>query len=297
MKSTSGEFLQPFNGFSTYPVDGSYFILYPRLGTKVRVFNGKGEFLWERAESHYLLNFPYSNWIMAVAGDHSRVHVFKPNLEEQLDLEGHILLSYHFASNKEDKFDACMGFFGGSVAFLKASKKKVFRKDLKTRSLKSIACNLQTADFVAQVENKSDEGRLFDTLYLGNIHEEKPRASLELDTYFPVTLPIEFEDQENWFAALVPGKEPFIGLADEDGFFQKVLLLPHRVKVADADEWRAEKLKSAVVFWNQQWVLMVNKDGLVFRKKVAGAKRLITRTGRIYIQTSKGLLSMQLSTT
>ena len=75
-------------GYITAPENGAYFIWYPQLVQQVYVFNEQGSFLWEKDESHYLQVLPRGRYIMAAAGDHSRMIFMNPDFKTQADFQG-----------------------------------------------------------------------------------------------------------------------------------------------------------------------------------------------------------------
>lgn len=144
-------------GYITAPDNGAYYIWYPQLGSQIYVFNERGNFLWEKEESHYLHVLPRGRYILAAAGDQSRMVFVNPDFKVQADFQG-VLFNRYIMDDNPDLSGAqiCLGSLDGEVIVAHLDRKIYFRQKL-GYALKSLACDLQTGDMAAIVERTADK--------------------------------------------------------------------------------------------------------------------------------------------
>lgn len=169
-------------GYITAPENGAYYIWYPQIGTQVYVFNEQGNFLWEKEESHYLNALPRGRFIIAAAGDHSRMLFMNPDFKIHADFQG-VLFTRFIADDNPDLKTAqvCLGSLDGDVIVAHLDRKLYFRQKL-GYALKSLHCDFETGELAAIVERTVEVDKVqkqVDFLLrmkfsLGQIKEEKP---------------------------------------------------------------------------------------------------------------------------
>lgn len=139
-------------GYITGPENGAYFIWYPQLGSQVYVFNEKGNFLWEKDESHYLHVLPRGRFILAAAGDHSRMTFMNPDFKVQADFQG-VLFTRFIADDRPELTtgQVCLSSLDGEVIVAHLDRRLYTRQKL-GYALKSIACNFDTGDMAVIAE-------------------------------------------------------------------------------------------------------------------------------------------------
>lgn len=139
-------------GYITAPENGAYFIWYPQLGQQVYVFNEQGSFLWEKEESHYLQVLPRGRYIMAAAGDHSRMIFMNPDFKTQADFQGVLFTRFIVDDNPDLKNgQVCLGSLDGEIIVAHIDRKIYMRQKL-GYALKSLLCNFETSELAAIVE-------------------------------------------------------------------------------------------------------------------------------------------------
>lgn len=190
-------------GYITAPENGAYFIWYPQLGQQVYVFNEQGSFLWEKEESHYLQVLPRGRYIMAAAGDHSRMIFMNPDFKTQADFQGVLFTRYIVDDNPDLKNgQVCLGSLDGEVIVAHIDRKVYMRQKL-GYALKSLLCNFETSELAAIVERtvtvdkaqKQVDFLLRAKFTLKSPKEEKPSETMkpvatELDITGTIELPV-----------------------------------------------------------------------------------------------------------
>lgn len=190
-------------GYITAPENGAYYIWYPQLGAQVYVFNEQGSFLWEKDESHYLQVLPRGRFILAAAGDHSRMIFMNPDFKTQADFQGVLFTRYIVDDNPDLKnAQVCLGSLDGEVIIAHIDHKVYLRQKL-GYALKSLICNFETSELVAIVERTvtvDKAQKQVDFLVRGKFllkqpKEEKPSETMkligaELDITNTIELPV-----------------------------------------------------------------------------------------------------------
>jgi hypothetical protein len=146
-------------GYLTAPENGAYFIWYPQLGSQVYVFNENGSFLWEKEESRYLHVLRHGRYILAAAGDHSRMLFMNPDFKVQADFQGVLFTQFSADDDPGLKYgQACLGSLDGEVIVLHLDR-RIYSRQRLGYALKALACNFATGDMAAIVERtvRSDD--------------------------------------------------------------------------------------------------------------------------------------------
>ncbi|GAB4429350.1 MAG: hypothetical protein OHK0011_11750 [Turneriella sp.] len=154
-------------GYLTGPENGAFFIWYPQLGSQVYVFNESGSLLWEKEESRYLQVLRHGRFILAAAGDHSRMIFMNPDFKVQADFQGLLFTQFSADDDPALKFgQACLGSLDGEVIVLHLDR-KIYSRQRLGYALKAVACNFATGDMAAIVERtvtKDNKSRQADFL-------------------------------------------------------------------------------------------------------------------------------------
>lgn len=139
-------------GYITAPENGAYYIWYPQIGSQVYVFNEHGNFLWDKDESHYLQVLPRGRYLLAAAGDHSRMIFMNPDFKMQADFQGVLFTRYVVDDNPDLKnAQVCLGSLDGEVIVAHIDQKVYLRQKL-GYALKSLLCNFETSELTAIIE-------------------------------------------------------------------------------------------------------------------------------------------------
>ncbi|MFZ5628640.1 MAG: hypothetical protein ACOY5B_05890 [Spirochaetota bacterium] len=139
-------------GYLTGPENGAFFIWYPQLGSQVYVFNESGSLLWEKEESRYLQVLRNGRFILAAAGDHSRMIFMNPDFKVQADFQGVLFTQFTADDDPALKFgQACLGSLDGEVIVLHLDR-RIYSRQRLGYALKAVACNFATGDLAAIVE-------------------------------------------------------------------------------------------------------------------------------------------------
>lgn len=139
-------------GYITGPEDGAFFLWYPQLGSKIYVLNADGNLLWEKDESRYLQVLPRGRFILAAAGDHSRMVFLNPDFRVMADFQGVLFTQFSADDDPRLKFgQACLGSLDGEVIVLHLDR-KIYSRQRLGYALKAVSCNFATGDMAAIVE-------------------------------------------------------------------------------------------------------------------------------------------------
>ena len=181
-------------GYITAPENGAYFIWYPQLGQQVYVFNEQGSFLWEKEESHYLQVLPRGRYIMAAAGDHSRMIFMNPDFKTQADFQGVLFTRYIVDDNPDFKNgQVCLGSLDGEVIVAHIDRKVYMRQKL-GYALKSLLCNFETSELAAIVERTVTVDKVqkqVDFLIRGKFALKSPKEEKPSETMKPVAAELD----------------------------------------------------------------------------------------------------------
>ncbi len=209
-------------GFLTHPDDGSYFIWFPQLGTEVYFFDSNGTFLWEKKESRYLQASPEGRYILAAAGDHSRLMVLNPSLQPLADFEGLIFTHFRLSDNEEKNWQFCASFIDGEIVAAALEKKEQYRLSLPW-PVKSLECDFNTGKFWAQVEIIDETHGRHDQLIQADLPATHGETKIKNMTVlyrafrsWPLSWPLAVS-QEGDVALLLP--------AEDNRYAEKIIVL------------------------------------------------------------------------
>lgn len=181
-------------GYITAPENGAYFIWYPQLGQQVFVFNEQGIFLWEKEESHYLQVLPRGRYIMAAAGDHSRMIFMNPDFKTQADFQGVLFTRFIVDDNPDLKnAQVCLGSLDGEVIIAHIDRKVYMRQKL-GYALKSLLCNFETSELAAIVERTVTVDKVqkqVDFLIRAKFALKAPKEEKPAETMKPITAELD----------------------------------------------------------------------------------------------------------
>ncbi len=307
-------------GYITYPLDGSYFIWYPTLGSKSRIYDSKGNFLWDTPESRYLQSNPDTRWIMAFSGDHSAVEYMKLNFESILKVEGFMLVDhdsdqrYGEISAKDENimYDTCIAFLNGEIVFTKLihENPKSIRVSLGI-PLKSIDCNFKDGFFLAQiksstVEKESSSVEKKDSIprdvivkgYLDSLLKDinSFQFKIELPASYPVSLPLRIS-KEGIGSTLVPNEDNGleIWLFDDLGNIIKKYHWPEKLNsLQDLFSFRADKTDYNFIYSNDQSIILLNQEGILFYKKFSDIQKIVTVNDIFIIQDVNSIYAFEI---
>ncbi len=301
LTNASGEPVDPprGSGFLTAPAEGAFYIWYPRLGRYVYVFDQRGRFLWRKQESRYLESFASGKFILAMAGDHSRALFFKPSLEKVNDVEGHLAITYRLRNDDKEKarYHACMGFLDGDIVFLNNETQK--NKRISTnKTLKSLDCNLDTGEFVAQIEGRKQTERgvvARDQLIFDNIEQAISgdwQEEVMLKDHFPQTLPLALHPALAVVVTGGPTGQRAVLIKDYE--IQQELSLAAFGQGASVEDWQSQVLPGGVVLYNSKALLYFKAEGLVFFQSLRKNQRVVAQGNTVFLQNSNHIFSVKL---
>lgn len=283
------------DGYLSAPDDGAFFIWYPQLGSYVFLFDSQGKFLWQKQESRYLQVYPGGDFLIAAAGDHSRVQFLKPDFVPVANIEGNLMLNYQLAAPDMPagaEYHGCMVFIDGMVAMadLENSHVDIFNP---AQTAKSVTCDLNRGAFLVQVEvhkqNAVGQTTIIDQLQYYQIKRSKtenksageesdtakkeknlkavsePVFSIDLPGSYPVSLPLAWHPKGYGATVFFEGKENYgkLVMFDDTGeIIFTMSLKPYRGGMADAAEYRAGTYQENLFIYNSDLMLVMNKNGL-----------------------------------
>lgn len=224
-------------GYLAYPQNGEFFLWYPQLGRSIRFFDGDGRSIWERNESRYLSVSPAGKYLLAAAGDHSRVEFLNPNLDSLMDAEGVVFIKHQWyldskvkasETENDENWDAGVIFLDGIVRLF-SFKKKISLKIQFSGIIRNAYIDLTNGAVLVQSEKEIKPNQYKDILIRTNprplnevyskenleenleknktvVIEEKAdiRAEYVLSGYSPYLLPLIFN--ETMAAVILPSK-------------------------------------------------------------------------------------------
>ena len=263
-----------FDGYITYPVNGNFFIWYPRLGRYVYYFDDKGNFLFEKESTHYLQSFSSGAYVLALAGDHSRAHFLKPGLQPVTDIEGMLLIDYKLSENKETLIQACAVFLDGDIVFVNPKKQKQYRLTMGF-PVKSISCDFENNIFAFQAENRTisenndkETEKNTDVIITAKLlipADDKEEADYEiiskheLDKLYPETLPLSY-NKTGYLIYMLP--DYTAAIIYENQKYEINMKKTGSVN-SNINDYRFINMGSAVILWNKNGYSIFQKDGLV----------------------------------
>ena len=306
-------------GYLTYPNDGSFFVWYPELGSKIKIFDSLGKFLWGITESRYLKVLSgNTNRILAFSGDGSRIEFLKPDFNSILAIAGFMLISHQIddSPSKESLYDACFAFLSGDVVFANIKKRKTFRLHL-NHPLKSVACNFKKGDLLVQIQKKvklkGDSNSLeeekeiitdalikvsFDSF---TFDEQHSTDKFTLDTEFflpksyPFSLPIYWQGDDQLVILPVTNENVQVWVIGENAQIKRKYEWPQKFTkaAAEVENFRIDPLKSALLISNTSMIMALSGDGIVFKHEFSQIDRISYKDNFLLVQTPEGVSSFQ----
>lgn len=318
-------------GYITAPENGAYYIWYPQIGTQAYVFNEQGSFLWEKEESHYLNALPRGRYILAAAGDHSRVLFMNPDFKVHADFQGVLFNRFIVDDNPDLKTaQVCLASLDGELIIAHLDRKLYARHKI-DYALKALHCDFETGEFAAIVERtveveKRPTQRDFFLRAKFNLtapKEDKPPETMrmvaaETDVILTSELPV-----------LTQTASPLVLAGDSACFMQTapegaggtdrlalyftpgkksalkhiVLTAPRAAENAVAadlspDLWRGAGIRlrneGACLFTHRSGrFIIANRRGILLDRNDLAVERLIARGDVTYLQTSAGILTLR----
>ncbi len=312
-------------GYITAPENGAYYVWYPQIGTQVYVFNEQGNFLWEKEESHYLNALPRGRYIMAAAGDHSRVVFMNPDFKVHADFQGVLFTRFVTDDNPDLKTaQVCIGSLDGEVIVAHLDQKLYFRHKL-GYALKSLHCDFETGELAAIVERTVEVDKvkmqkdflLRIAFTLKPPKEEKPAEAMrmvpaDLDAVLTAELPVRtvtasplvMTANSICFLQAAPQTDTNAdGLALYFTAGRKSGLRHVAVVTAPAgdnapDLWRGAAIRigkeQACVFTHRTGRLLIaNRRGILLDRNDLVAERMVARGDAVYLQSSAGIITLR----
>lgn len=318
-------------GYITAPESGAFYIWYPQIGQQVFVFNERGQFLWEKEESHYLHALPRGRYIMAAAGDHSRLVFMNPDFKTQADFQG-VLFTRFITDDDPDLKTAqvCLGSLDGEVIIAHLDSKVFFRAKI-GYALKALQCDFATGEMAAIVERtvEVEKARVQkDFLLRMKFSLDKPKDAVPQEKMRPVEpelrtlLTAELPIRTVTASPMVLGGDSicFLQAAPQDANSSPGLAIyytpgkkssPRLYLVPPAksatgqgasgdapDLWKANSImlgnEDACMFSHRSGrVLIANRRGILLDRQDLPAERLLVKNNVAYLQTEKGILSLR----
>lgn len=317
--------LEGKEGYITGSQNGTFFIWYPQLGSQIYLFNENGAFLWEKEESHYLHALPRGRFILAAAGDQSRILFMNPDFKVQADFQG-MLFNGFIADDRTElsRGQVCLSSLNGEVVVAQLDKKVYARQNL-GYALKSIACNFETGDMAAIVEravvkdgktSQKDflERYAFDLSKEKQNSEAQPASKSTLKLLSSVELPLKTTTQA--IMAITPDTICFVerrATANTEGTNQRAfyftksrtgdlasILLPQSADGApvNANQWKAATLRldseeACLLVHPSQQLLVGNERGLLLHRTDLGGERVLQTQNKTFVQNRASVFLLE----
>lgn len=317
--------LEGKEGYITGSQNGTFFIWYPQLGSQIYLFNESGTFLWEKEESHYLHSLPRGRFILAAAGDQSRVLFMNPDFKVQADFQG-MLFNGFIADDRTEllRGQVCLSSLNGEVVVAQLDKKVYVRQNL-GYALKSIACNFETGDMAAIVERavvKDGVSSQKDFLerYMFDLSKEKANSEAQsaakstLKLLSSVQIPLRTTTQS--IMAVTPDTICFVGRAPQantEGANQRAfyftkgrtgdlasVLLSQSADGApvNVDQWKAAVLRlgseeACLLVHPSQQLLVGNERGLLLHRTDLGGERVLQTQNKTFVQNGASVFLLE----
>ncbi|HRP68305.1 MAG TPA: hypothetical protein PLY93_02115, partial [Turneriella sp.] len=314
--------MQDKEGYITGPENGAYYIWYPQLGSQVYVFNEKGAFLWEKEESHYLHTLPRGRYILAAAGDQSRMLFMNPDFKIHADFQGVLFNRFILDDNPDLKSaQICLGTLDGDVIVAHLDKKLYFRKKL-GYALKSLQCDFSTSTLAAIIEERpisesKDKGAVAkDILLRAKFQLDPAEKQNTAETMTAIKANIEIQSQID-LPALTQTASPMALTENTTCFLQaegetvQIFYTPNRrakiVKISlsvknkqelSADTWRSARItvdtmQSCLFAHPSGHWLLANERGLLAERFDLPSIRLLNNKSAVFMQTPTGIFKLQ----
>ena len=246
-------------GFLSYPLGGDYFIWYPQLGPEIFFFDKTGNFLYEKKESRYLASSKHGNYLLAIAGDHSRAELLKPDMSSIFSAEGFLLTSYSVFDDKESLFRAGLAFLNGDLVFLEKDTMPAQRFSVKSRIRNAVFGSDGRVFLQLQGEDGHDQLAMYQ--YKSGSFEKKWQNSLNAE--FPYKIPIGWSP-EGGFGFIV-GKSMkgqfFAWIIGVDGLTYLGPLRQKGLSKSNFDRWRFLNSKNGALLITEDFKMLFGKKG------------------------------------
>ena len=300
-------------GYITYPQDGSFFLWYPVLGSKTRVYDPTGHFLWETPESRYLYVDAQAKWILAVSGDQSGVEFLRPNFKPIVQVEGSILFGYQFneASN-DNEFTACLGFLNGTISFLKLNTDSSIVKKINTyNTTKGMGCNFKNNTVTLQTLQKSKDTLHKNHDVLVNINLDdvqydardiaqniKPSSTIDLPEEYPYSLPIKLNPISQMGAIVLASptlKTITVAIFNQKGI---VAMFPWGSNLDlynSIDDFRIDTIDNSFLISSPNYVMLLNENNVLLNIPINNLEKTIITKNIIALKYRQGIMGIQLS--
>lgn len=310
--STAALFRGP--GYLSYPSGGDYFVWFPKLGNQVLFFDSQGKFLWTKKSSHYLQALPSGQWLIAAAGDHSRVFILHPDLKERLSAEGTIMVKYDVsepplsADNRQEDVEVSetlfAAFLDGDIVIMNPAVGLTKRVET-GRPVKSIACGVSGELFVVQNVNQIG----LDTIRLGRLEIDSPEDEsrppsaevswgfeVELNDNYNITLPLAVSTKRllvmrplgRGVGGAKMAQVTLYDLSGEPRYATEVTLDDG----GSLDDWRALRMESGVAVWSSSRVLVFDET-LIYDKR-GDFQRVAASGDSLFLQEKSKITALQL---
>lgn len=314
------------DGHITGPQNGAFFIWYPQLGSQVYVFNESGSLLWEKEESRYLQVLRHGRFILAAAGDHSRMIFMNPDFKVQADFQGVLFTQVSADDDPGLKYgQVCLGSLDGEVIVLHLDR-RIYSRQRLGYALKALACNFATGDMAAIVERTtSTDGKSRQADFLLRLKfnvladdDNKPAEMLRQTTQAPEIvfaseLPVRtvtasamtVNPELICFVQAAPGEhnEPtaaFYYTRHRKDRPQQVILAPARSasEAATHDRWKGTAVSlgretGCLHAHASGRLLLGSARGLLFDRHDLGGERLLVTGNSVFLQQADRVFGLR----
>lgn len=292
-------------GYLSAPDNGSFFVWYPQIGQQVFVFNEQGSFLWEKDESHYLHVLPRGRYIMAAAGDHSRMLFMNPDFKVQADFQGVLFTRYVTDDNPDlQSAQVCLGSLDGDVIVAHLDRKEHMRQRL-GYALKSLTCDFTTGTLAAIVERKVEVEKSIvhkDFLVRARFNLSKKDLDFFAESELPVRTtsasPLILTSEIVCFIQKLTATESAVFYATGKSARLKTLPLANVTDIKP-EEWRSSsqrmnKGETACLFAHKSGRLVyANARGVLLDRNDLPAIRVLSSGEVAYLQGSDGVTTLR----
>jgi len=308
-------------GYITGPENGAFYIWYPQLGTQVFVFNEQGSFLWEKEESHYLHVFPRGRYIMAAAGDHSRMLFMNPDFKVHADFQGVLFTRYIVDDNPDlATGQVCLGSLDGEVIVAQLDRRIYLRQKI-GYALKAMQCDFEKGVMAVIVEITEEVDKkpvqkdylLRLKFSLGSAGDALPTEAMraistELKTAATHALPLRtvtaspmvITEETTCFLQLATGNEAGLAIYTTRGSkgAPRELAIPGAAPAAPPDTWKAARInlgrETGCLFTHKSGrVVMANDRGILYERGDLRVERVQVNDKITFLQTDKGIFTLK----
>lgn len=311
--------LEGKEGYITGAENGAFYVWYPQIGSQVYMFNEQGTFLWEKDESHYLHVLPRGRFIMAAAGDHSRLTFMNPDFKVQADFQGVLFTRYVLDDNPDLNAQACLGSLDGDTIVAHFDRRVYMRTHL-GYALKSLACDFTTGELAAIVEKTivvNNQSVQQDFLLRAKFDLNAPvegaqgeamkRVEAELKTLLAAELPVRTVTASS--LAMTPKTICFVQVNAEGyldlyvtrgakarpesqslGINETVQSMPH----LSPDVWKSATVSlgdttACLITHRSGHMIIADHRGILLHRRDLPVERVVAGTGAVFLQLPQGI--------